>query len=90
VAFVRSTADASAGGDALPPLDGLVLAPGEPRDVAAAVLGQWDEPPSALVVCVEVIRTDVTDAGDGAATFPYRSPGDPPELACSDEVAVDS
>lgn len=88
VDFLRAEAGAGEGGDdVLPPLSGLAIAPGESREVDARVLGHWEQPPTEVEVCVEVV-TDHVDEHDGAASFPYRKPGEPPTVACSGPVRL--
>ncbi|MGH9111480.1 MAG: hypothetical protein ACRDZN_04155 [Acidimicrobiales bacterium] len=82
-------ASAEGGSDAaLPPDDGLYLAPGQSVDRTARVNGGWSEPlPVEVEVCVEVITDDVRP-DDGTASFPYRRPDDPIVAACTGRLTV--
>lgn len=89
LSFLRAEAS-SGGGDALPPDTGRFLRPGDRYTGTARVVGGWLEPlPVQADLCVEVVVDDITDQGDGTASFPYRDPGVVPTVACSPRVTVE-
>jgi len=83
------TEGAPGGGDAVPPGEGVLLAPGASHSGTARALGRGEDVPPELEMCVEVVADFFDDDdGDGRVTFPYRPTDEAPTVACSDRRTV--
>lgn len=76
------------GGGPLPFLRGKIVVAGAELEATAGISGEWDELPSVVQLCIEVVPQPWTDKGDGVAEFPYRPRGAAPTLVCTDELDV--